>query len=206
LINVSNLFVKIKKDLILKNITFNIEKGDVVALAGQNGAGKSTLIKSINGLIKPKSGAISVNGTIGFMPESTTPDPKLTVSEFLSYIYYLRGDSFTPDLYSKFGLVKKIDSLCGQLSKGLKQRVLLAAVFAGNPDIIILDEPSAGLDPQFQLEMIQLIKAIDKGVTVLISTHNISEIKELSEKVIILRNGEISYIGSTREGNFYEYF
>ena len=198
--------LNIKTKEAITSVSFSIKKGEVIALAGQNGAGKTTLLKSIIGLLPKFSGTIKINGNIGFMPEGATPDPKLTVSEFIKYICFLNGFDNSLWIFEKCGLNDFLHTKCSNLSKGLKQRVMLGAALAGKPDILILDEPSAGLDPLFQVELIDLIKLISKNITVIISTHNISEIKDLAKRVIVLKNGKVSYTGSSEGNSYFEYF
>lgn len=196
MIRVENLTVKFKKFNALDNISLTIQEGEIVALVGQNGAGKSTLLKEIQKLVPNNS---------GWMPERVLPDPSLTVYEFLSLLSE-EGDRIDY-VIEHCGLTTNRDKLCGTLSKGTKQRVILALALIGNRDILILDEPSAGLDPLFQKEMIQLIKEVGKGKTIIISTHNIAEIEDLASRIIVLKDGKISYDGDLdSKGAYYEYF
>lgn len=206
MIKVKSLTVFYKKVRALNNISFVIKKGDIIALAGQNGAGKSTLLNCLIGLKTPTSGTVTINGSIGWMSETSEPDPELKVIEYISFSAYLKDSVYLSNLLNRCGLDTYKDRLCKDLSKGLKQRVLLAGALAGNPDILILDEPSAGLDPLFQNEMISLIKTISKDITIILSTHNISEIKSLAGDVIILKDGQISFNGKTEGELYYEYF
>lgn len=196
MIKVENLTVNYKKTMALNNLSLSIKKGEVVALLGQNGAGKSTLLKEI---IK-----ISL-GKAGWMPESVQPDPNLTVSEFLNFLS--NSDEDIDNIINQCGLTNKRNELCGTLSKGTKQRVILALSLIGKKEILILDEPSAGLDPLFQKDMIKLIKEIGKNKTVIISTHNISEIEDLATRIIVLKDGMISYDGNLdKKRSYYEFF
>ncbi len=213
MIEVKKLTVKYKKTTALKDVSFRVETGDVLALVGQNGAGKSTLLKSIIGLKKIKSGTVKTKGTLGWMAESTIPDPDLTISEFLSFTGNLKciADKDlkieVDNVIGICGLFDKRHNLNKTLSKGLKQRVIFASAILGHSDILILDEPSAGLDPMFQKEMIKLIKDISIHKTVIISTHNIPEIEELATKIMVLKDGEISYLGEFKgEKSYYDFF
>lgn len=196
MIKVENLTVNYKKTMALNNLSLSIKKGEVVALLGQNGAGKSTLLKEI---IKISS------GKAGWMPESVQPDPNLTVSEFLNFLS--NSDEDIDNIINQCGLSNKKNELCGTLSKGTKQRVILALSLIGKKEILVLDEPSAGLDPLFQKDMIKLIKEIGKNKTVIISTHNISEIEDLATRIIVLKDGMISYDGNLdKKRSYYEFF
>lgn len=213
MINIESLTINYKNKNSIKNISLKINKGDIVALVGKNGAGKSTLLKTITGLLKPTMGNVEVFGSIGWMPESSIPDPILTIYEFISFSGHLKGIS-KDDLHLNVQEVLNLCELelicktkCKDLSKGQKQRVLLASAIIGQSDILILDEPSAGLDPLFQKEMVNMITnlAIDK--TIILSTHNISEIEKLATKIIVLKNGELSYFGNFNlEKSYYDYF
>lgn len=194
MIRVQNLTVKYKRVYALNNVSLKINKGEIVALVGQNGAGKTTLLNEIISLIP---------GRVGLMPESTVPDSNLTVEEFLLYLSGAKVDS----VITMCGLEDKRTSLCGTLSKGTKQRVILALALSIDSDVLLLDEPSAGLDPLFQKEMLSLIRKISRNRTLIISTHNISEIEDLATRIIVLRNGEISYDGKLdKKRSYYEYF
>lgn len=207
MIKVESLTVEYKDVKVLNNISLNIKKGDIITFAGKNGAGKTTLLKSLIGLIKPKKGNVEILGSIGWMPEDAVPDPKLKVHEFISFCGELKGSNKnTDDVIEKCGLGKYRNQLCKTLSKGLKQRVLFACALAGDPDILILDEPSGGLDPLFQNEMIKLIKGIGSNVTIIISTHNISVINSLASEVVVLKDGEITYMGPPEGELYYDYF
>ncbi len=214
MIEVQELTVRYKSLLALNKISLLVKKGETLAIVGQNGAGKSSLLKVLTGLIKPQEGSVCISGSIGWMPELSTPDPLLKVEEFISFAGYLKGLSNEEIVIERecilkeCELIEKKDSLCGTLSKGQKQRVILASALMGSPDILILDEPSSGLDPLFQTRMISLIAEVASTKTVIISTHNISEIERLASRVIVLKEGQISFDG-TLEGNsrsYYEYF
>lgn len=215
MIRVRDLSVTYRGFKALKNINLDIEKGETLALVGQNGAGKSSLLNALTGLIKHSSGEIIIDGDIGWMPEVSSPDPKLKVREFLSFSGYLRGlsskyiEERVDWALEKCDLDDKRDELCGSLSKGLKQRVILASALIGDPGILILDEPSSGLDPLFQTKMISLISSLKLNKTLIISTHNISEIESLSSRVIVLKDGTISFdsnLDNKGERSYYEYF
>lgn len=196
MIEVRNLTFKYKKTIALNNISLSVKRGEVVALVGQNGAGKSTLLKELLRLLP---------GRVGWMPEMVEPDGYLTVTEFLTFLS--EPGSNVISVIKKCGLFDKKDALCSTLSKGTKQRVILALALIAQKDILILDEPSAGLDPMFQKDMISLLKEILKNKTLIISTHNISEIEDLATRIVVLKEGSISYDGPLdRKRSYYEYF
>ncbi len=212
MIHIQNLTVRYKRNIAINSLSLNIDSGEVVAIVGQNGAGKSSLINSIVGLIKYK-GSINILGTIGLMPEMATPDENLSVYENLSFFSYLKGinKGEIPSEVDRIIELCEIEEyrnvLCRKLSKGFKQRVLLGCSIVGNPNIIILDEPSSGLDPLFQKQMIRLIKGLAIGKAVIISTHNVSEIEELATRVVVLKDGEMSFNGKLKDKrSYYDYF
>lgn len=215
MIEIKDLSISYKKLKALKKVSLRIDRGETVALVGQNGAGKSSLLNAVINLIKPTDGTVSVSGSIGWMPELSTPDPLLTVTEFLTFtgtLKLLKDEQLFKEVtrvVKECCLVDNAAQMCGDLSKGLMQRVMLAGALIGDPDILILDEPSSGLDPLFQKQMISLISGLSMNKTVIISTHNISEIELLGSRVIVLKNGSVSFDSSCFEGDIkscYEYF
>lgn len=193
----------------VRNINFEIKDGEIVGFLGRNGAGKSTTMNMITGFIEPTEGDIFVNGysiylnpkkvksQIGYMPEGTPLYSDLTVKEFISYMADLK---LVPKKEKKEAVKKAIEStglekvqnnLTKTLSRGYKQRVSLAGAIVGDPKILILDEPTVGLDPKQVIEIRELIKSFRKDHTVLISSHILSEVSQICEKVIIIDKGEI---------------
>lgn len=193
----------------VRNINFEIKDGEIVGFLGRNGAGKSTTMNMITGFIEPTEGDIFVNGysiylnpkkvksQIGYMPEGTPLYSDLTVKEFISYMADLK---LVPKKEKKEAVKKAIEStglekvqnnLTKTLSRGYKQRVSLAGAIVGDPKILILDEPTVGLDPKQVIEIRELIKSFRKDHTVLISSHILSEVSQICEKVVIIDKGEI---------------
>lgn len=199
MIVLENLSIDYKGYRALDRVSFNINKGESVAVVGQNGAGKSTLLKSLVGILRPSNGSIQIGGSIGWMAENSMPTGKLKIHEFLSNLAYLKGIHKSEILKQVqiaidcCGLTPKIDSYSRELSKGQKQRVLLAGALLGDPDILILDEPSSGLDPLFQTKMIDIIRNVSKDKLLIVSTHNIKEIESLASRVIVLKDGKLSF-------------
>jgi len=209
LIKVKNVTKKYGNFYAVRNINFEVNDGEIVGFLGRNGAGKSTTMNMITGFIEPTEGEIIVNGynidekpkkvkaQIGYMPEGTPLYYDLTVKEFISYMAELkmvprkkRKDAVKKAIEST-GLEKVQNNLTKNLSRGYKQRVSLAGAIVGDPDILILDEPTVGLDPKQVIEIRELIKSFRKNHTVLISSHILSEVSQLCEKVIIIDKGEI---------------
>ncbi len=209
LIEVRNVTKKYGNFYAVRNISFEVADGEIVGFLGKNGAGKSTTMNMITGFIEPTSGSILVNGfnidtkpnkvkkQIGYMPEGTPLYYELTVKEFINYMAQLRG---VPRKQRKEAVKKAIEvtglqtvqnNLTKFLSRGYKQRVSFAGAIVGEPDILILDEPTVGLDPKQVVEIRELIRSFGKTHTIFISSHILSEIGQICDKVIIIDNGEI---------------
>lgn len=205
-INISHLNKYIGKQHVLKDICLSIGDGEVVGLLGPNGAGKSTLMKILVGVWEPTSTlpkgqemVLQVPQSIGFLPEQNPLYEDMYVREYLHFFVELRTNSQLPisysqqveDLIERVGLTAEANKRVGQLSKGYKQRVGLAQAMIGDPELLILDEPTTGLDPN-QLEDIRaLIREMGKERTVILSTHILQEVKQMCSRVIIIDHGEI---------------
>jgi len=201
----------------LKEVSLTIQKGEIVGILGPNGAGKTTLIKIITGYLQPDSGSVMVedqdilNNTeiiqkrIGYLPENAPLYPELMVQEYLQMMCDLRQIPPEEQLSAirvAVNSVKIEDVLTrkiGQLSKGMRQRVGLAQAIIHKPEILILDEPTVGLDPTQIVEIRQLIKRISKHSTVLFSTHILSEVEAICDRVVIIMNGKIKTDSSLNE-------
>ena len=209
MIEVKNVTKKYGSFFAVRNINFEIKEGEIVGFLGRNGAGKTTTMNMITGLIEPTSGQILVGGydvdkkpknvkkQIGYMPEDTPLYPDLTVKEFVTYMADLK---MIPRKEKKAAIEKAIKStglelvqnnLTKILSRGYKQRVSMAGAIVGDPKILILDEPTVGLDPKQVVEIRELIKSFRKDHTVILSSHILSEISQICEKIIIIDKGEI---------------
>ena len=204
-ITIQNLTKKYGEQLALDNVSFSIQKGEVVGLLGPNGAGKSTLMKSVTGAILPTSGEIEVDGfsvlkqpietkkKIGFLPENNPLYYEMYVKEYLQFVANLRNENREriQEVIQKVGLTPESHKKIGQLSKGYKQRVGLAQAILSNPEILILDEPTNGLDPNQILEIRDVIREIGKSKTVILSTHIMQEVEALCSRVILLNKGKV---------------
>ena len=209
LITVKNLTKKYGDFVAIDNISFEIEDGQIIGLLGPNGAGKTTTMSLITGLIEPTFGEINVNGydvikeskktksQIGYMPEGAPLYSELTVKEFIKYMGELKKVSKEElkkqliDILEKTDLKDVQDKLIRNLSRGYKQRVSLAGAIIGNPKILILDEPTIGLDPKQITDIRKLIKSLGKQHTVILSSHILSEVSQICDKVIIINKGKI---------------
>ena len=202
---IKDLTKKYENQLALNKISFAIETGEVVGLLGPNGAGKSTLMKSITNAIVPDSGEILVNNSsvldnpieskskIGFLQENNPLYMEMYVKEYLQFVMNIRGEKKerVDEVIELVGLTPEQHKKIHQLSKGYKQRVGLAQSILSNPEILILDEPTNGLDPNQILEIRDLIREISKDKTIILSTHIMQEVEALCSRVILLNKGEI---------------
>lgn len=217
-INISHLNKHIGKQHVLKDICLSIGDGEVVGLLGPNGAGKSTLMKIMVGVWEGENGkgkgenenfVLQVPKSIGFLPEQNPLYEDMYVREYMRFFVGLRSkeqgakeksfeckrdknqDEIVEQLIARVGLTAEANKRVGQLSKGYKQRVGLAQAMISNPELLILDEPTTGLDPN-QLEDIRaLIREMGKERTVILSTHILQEVKQMCTRVIIIHHGEI---------------
>ena len=209
MIEVKNVTKKYGKFTAVNNISFTVKDGEVVGFLGPNGAGKSTTMNMITGFIEPTDGTIEVNGydimkktkkakkQIGYMPENVPLYMDLTVKEFVSYMAELKlverkaRKEEVSSAIKETGLEEVQNKLIKNLSRGYKQRVSMAGALVGNPDVLILDEPTVGLDPKQIIEIRNLIKNLGKKHTVILSSHILSEISQICERVIIINKGKI---------------
>ena len=189
----------------LNQLSFSVDKGSVVGFLGPNGAGKSTMMKILTGFVSPDEGAVSVAGidvlinpieaqkNIGYLPEHNPMYLDMFVKEFLQFqaAIYKVDKREIPSLLTKVGLDQESHKKIGQLSKGYQQRVGLAAALLHNPEVLILYEPTTGLDPNQLVEIRALIKDLGKDKTVLFSTHIMQEVEAVCDRVIIIKKGEI---------------
>ena len=198
-IHIEHLNKYIGKQHVLKDICLTINDGEVVGLLGPNGAGKSTLMKIMVGVWNATNGELKVPSSIGFLPEQNPLYEDMYVREYLRFFVGLRSkeqgtksqDKIVEELIERVGLTVEANKKIGQLSKGYRQRVGLAQAMIGNPELLILDEPTTGLDPN-QLEDIRaLIREMGEERTVILSTHILQEVKQMCTRVIIINHGEI---------------
>lgn len=204
-IQVENIVKKYGEQEALKSINFSLKKGEIVGLLGPNGAGKSTLMKILTTYIAPTSGKALVNGydidnetlkvrqSIGYLPEHNPLYLDMYVREYLLYnasIYKVDKNKIE-GLIEQTGLSSHANKKIGELSKGYRQRVGLASALLHDPEVLILDEPTTGLDPNQLIDIRELIKEVGKEKTVLLSTHIMQEVEAMCDRVIILHQGAI---------------
>jgi ABC-2 type transport system ATP-binding protein len=202
----------------LNNVTFGVKTGEIVGFLGPNGAGKSTMMKILTGFIPASSGRVMVNGIdvetdnleirkkIGYLPENNPLYPEMFVREYLGFVasVYKLGASkkkAVDDIISVTGLTLEQNKKIGSLSKGYRQRVGLAQALIHNPEILILDEATTGLDPNQIIEIRNLIKEAGKEKTVMLSTHIMQEVEAICDRVIIIDNGVI--VADEEKSNIY---
>ena len=208
-IEVKNITKKYGNFVAVDNISFTIKDGEIVGLLGPNGAGKSTTMNTITGFIEQTEGNVIVNGydtlkkskraksQIGYMPEGVPLYDDLSIKEFITYMAELKKvkrkekKEQVQDIIKKTGLDEIQNKLIKNLSRGQKQRVSLAGALVGNPKVLILDEPTVGLDPKQIMEIRSLIKDLGREHTVILSSHILSEVSQICDRVIIINNGKI---------------
>lgn len=201
----------------LHGVSFDIQPGEIVGLLGPNGAGKSTAIKIITGFLHPDAGSVEIDGKdvlnelhavqaqLGYLSENTPLYPELSVQAYLAMMAELRGietADFIPllsDAVYGAGLETYLTRPIASLSKGLRQRVGLAQAILHKPPFLILDEPTVGLDPTQIVEIRALIKSLARESTILFSSHILSEVEAICDRVIIIINGEVKADQSLRE-------
>lgn len=192
---------------VLRDVTLSIPEGQILGLLGPNGAGKSTLMKILIGLWRADSGSVAVPERIGYLPENNPLYEEMYVAEYLRFmakISYVQSPiSNVDDLIDRVGLTPERHKHIRELSKGYRQRVGLAQALLGNPQLLILDEPTTGLDPNQLVEIRSLIKNLAHGeplnphslnskpLTIILSTHIMQEVREMCDRVVILDHGQI---------------
>jgi len=202
--NVSKVY---GKQYALNNVSFEVNKGEIVGFLGPNGAGKSTMMKIITSYLPPTSGDVSVCGLdvhndslalrkkIGYLSESNPFYPDMYVREFLEFVAGIHQIKDKKEAVAEIISMTKLEieqhKKIGALSRGYKQRVGLAQALIHNPEVLILDEPTTGLDPNQLVEIRELIKKCGKSKTVLLSTHIMQEVEAMCDRVIIINFGEI---------------
>lgn len=208
MIEVKNLSKRYGSTYAINDISFTAEEGKILGFLGPNGAGKSTTMNIITGYLSASSGSVTVGGydvlespnevkkMVGYLPEQPPLYFDMTVKEYLDFMYELKKVTLPREKHIKdICTLAKINDvynrLIGNLSKGYKQRVGIAQALLGNPPVLILDEPTVGLDPKQIIEIRNLIKNLGKKHTVILSSHILSEIQAVCERIIIVNNGHL---------------
>ena len=213
MIEVKNLTKRYGVNTALDNVSFSIEEGSVVGFLGPNGAGKSTAMNIITGYLSATSGSVTIGGfdtledpneakkLVGYLPELPPLYMDMTVKEYLYFMYDLKKAKLPREKHiEEICKLAKIDHvfnrLVGNLSKGYRQRVGIAQALIGNPPVLILDEPTVGLDPKQIIEIRNLIKSLGRNHTVILSSHILSEVQAVCERVIVINKGKLVADGS----------
>lgn len=209
MIEVESLTKAYRDRVAIDSLTFSIASGEIVGFLGPNGAGKSTTMKILTGFLPATSGTAKVGGfdvfespldakrCIGYLPETPPLYPELTVRGYLRFVSELKGVPGKKRaveierVASVTGVTSELDRLTGTLSKGYRQRVGIAQALLNDPALLILDEPTEGLDPRQRREVLDLIKGLGGKHTVVLSTHILAEVKTVCEKVLIIHRGKI---------------
>lgn len=196
MVNVEHIYKTIGKQEVLRDVSLRIGEGEIVGLLGPNGAGKSTLMKIVIGLWKPTSGTVAAPERIGYLPEQNPLYDEMYVREYLSFMAKMTrcgkaAKEEVDGLIKRVGLTPEAHKKIGQLSKGYRQRVGLAQALLGEPELLILDEPTTGLDPNQLVEIRELIRSAGRERTVILSTHIMQEVREMCDRVVILDKGRV---------------
>ena len=212
MIEINNLVKRYGDKKAVKGISFTVNDDEVLGFLGPNGAGKTTTMNIITGYLSSTSGTVKVNGhdileepelakkEIGYLPENPPLYNDMTVKEYLNFICDLKAvekekrKNMLDNIVAMVKISDVYDRLIGNLSKGYKQRVGIAQALVGNPSILILDEPTVGLDPNQIIEIRRLIKSLSKNHSIIISSHILSEIQEIADRVVIINRGKIAAV------------
>lgn len=208
MIQVTNLTKKYGSTVALDNVSFTVQKGEIAGFLGPNGAGKSTAMNIITGYLSSTSGTVTIDGLdileqpteakkkLGYLPEIPPLYPDMTVNEYLGFIYELKRatqkkEAHFNEICELTGISSVRGRLIKNLSKGYRQRVGIAQTLVGNPPVLILDEPTVGLDPKQIIEVRSLIKKLGQKHTVILSSHILSEVQAICDRIIVLNNGKL---------------
>ncbi len=196
----------------LSDVTFAAKEGEIIGLLGVNGAGKTTTMRLILGYLQPTAGTVRVFDAnpiddrmmvlprIGYLPENNPLYTDMKVSEYLQFVSDVKGEVDWETYAEDVGLADVLEQKIESLSRGYKQRVGLAAALFGNPDLLILDEPTSGLDPIEQDRIKALIKRVAKKKIVIFSTHILSEVEDIANRLVMINHGRIVYDGKKPSG------
>ena len=217
MITLQNVSKSFGATVAVDGVSFTVDRGEVVGFLGPNGAGKSTTMRLITNFLEPDTGAVLFDGTdvreasvevkrrIGYLPENNPLYPDMLASEYLQFVADLRGvggnggGGAIDDAVAATGIASVYYRPIGELSKGYRQRLGLASAILHQPDFLILDEPTEGLDPNQRQEIRRLIAEIGRERTVILSTHVLPEVEETCRRIIVIHQGKLVADGSTEE-------
>ncbi len=214
MIEVKNIVKKYGDKYAVNDISFTVNQGEIVGFLGPNGAGKSTTMNILTGYLSATSGSVKIDGAdileeptkakkmIGFLPELPPLYMDMTVGEYLDFVYDLKGCKFPkkPHIQEICELIQITDvynRMIKNLSKGYKQRVGFAQALIGNPPVLVLDEPTVGLDPRQIIEIRNLVKKLGKTHTIILSTHILQEVQSVCDRIIVINKGKLVADGDT---------
>ena len=217
MIEVENLTKRYGPTQAVTDVSFRVEKGEVLGFLGPNGAGKTTTMRVITGYLPPTEGTVRVAGfdvveqpieakrRTGYLPESPPVYPDMTVNEYLTFVGHIKGvprrelKSRIEEVSAKCAIADVRNRQTGKLSRGYRQRVGLAQAMIHNPDVLVLDEPTAGLDPKQIIETRELIRNLAGQHTVVLSTHILPEVSKTCERVVVINGGKVVAVGKPDE-------
>jgi len=212
MIQVSSLVKRFKTKTAVSNLNFKAKAGEIVGFLGPNGAGKTTTMRLLLGYLFPSAGVIKIDKLnpwderievlkkIGYLPENNPLYPEMKVREYLSFIAKIKEADNLESVMELVSLNQVREDKIEELSRGYKQRVGLAAALLGKPEILILDEPTSGLDPLEQEKIRSLIKKLSQEKTIIFSTHILSEVEDIANRLMIINEGKIVYDGVKPKG------
>lgn len=214
MIDVRKLVKRYGTHTAVDHLSFEAQAGEIVGLLGPNGAGKTTTMRILTGFMPPTSGHVRVGGydvledslavrqRVGYMPERVPVYPDMTLRAYVTYWARLRGmrrpAQRVNEMLERFGLAERHNQLVRSLSKGLRQRLGLAQALVHNPDVIILDEPTIGIDPEQVITVREMVRSLRGEHTVLFSSHILSEVEQICDRVVILNQGKVVASGTTQ--------
>lgn len=199
-VKVSNLQKKYNNNIVLKGISFDVDDGTIFALLGTNGAGKTTTLECMEGILKHSSDQIYINGKIGVQLQSSSLPEGIKAIESLKLFAMWNSTIVDIGLIDRLGLTGILKKQYKEMSTGQKRRLHLALAMTGDPDVIFLDEPTAGLDVEGRVALHEEIKRLkNHGKTIIIASHDMAEVESLCDKLAILKDGEIAFLGTVDE-------
>lgn len=216
MIQVTGLTRRYGSVLAVSDLSFSIKEGEIVGFLGSNGAGKTTTMNMLTGCLRPSAGTIILGGfdidtdaaearkKIGYLPETPPLYPDMTVEEYLDFVYRLKQcklpqEEHIRQVCTMVGLTDVYGRIIRNLSKGYRQRVGLAQALIGNPDILILDEPTVGLDPKQIIEIRETIRSLGQNHTVILSSHILPEVQAVCDRILVIHHGKIVADGTSAE-------
>ena len=199
-IQIKNLKKQYGNQLVLNGISFEVKQGEIFALLGVNGAGKTTTLECMEGLKKYESGTIQVNGTVGIQLQSASLPKHIKAKEAIQLFAKWNKAQIDDEILANFGINRFAEKQYHQLSTGQKRRLHLVLALLRNPDILFLDEPTAGLDLEGRASLHEQIRQLKaKGVTIILASHDMAEVECLCDRIAILNKGNLAFVGTLEQ-------